>query len=367
MKLQVLSVAQLRERLGDDAFWQRDPLPITRVRAVAQVANPRAHDDDAALVIAEEGQRVVGYLGALPDEIHAGGAPRRLSWTTSWWVDPERRQTGAGALLLFRLLKECNQAVGVSSYSVRAGRLLESNPAFIPLRDSRGLRIYCAGRPADLPRRIKQSAPTARLAGLALPAANAVARRRLRAWLDRQPETAAVGVEYVNSIDPATAALIDEHNRDDLVRRGPRELTWILQHPWYLEGPLPDAATSRYHFRGTCEQFGMRGVKVFGRDGALIGFLLLTLRDGTLTVPYCFCAEADAGAMLTVVVRHALAERVFILELYEDELQLAARSRSLRGLAERDVRRRSVISRRMADIDLSRWRLRAGDGDRAFY
>ena len=39
-----------------------------------------------------------------------------------------------------------------------------------------------------------------------------------------QPEGQGVTFEYVNSVDPATAALIEQHIGGDLMRRGPREM-----------------------------------------------------------------------------------------------------------------------------------------------
>src|ERR1700722_8012448 len=72
-------------------------VPISKVRARAQVKNPHADPNDVGLVVAYQGERTIGFLGLLPAFFVVDAARTKMSWLSTWYVAPEHRRLAAGA------------------------------------------------------------------------------------------------------------------------------------------------------------------------------------------------------------------------------------------------------------------------------
>jgi GNAT superfamily N-acetyltransferase len=68
------------------------------------LANPNGSTNDIALVLALDGERVVGRLGCFAGPVKVGGESKRAFFLSGFALDPEYRQTGVGGLLLMRIL-----------------------------------------------------------------------------------------------------------------------------------------------------------------------------------------------------------------------------------------------------------------------
>ncbi len=69
MEIKAFTVADLKTALVSEDFWLTETLPITKHRALSYSRNPRAEEDDLVLLVAYQDNRVIGYLGILPDKI----------------------------------------------------------------------------------------------------------------------------------------------------------------------------------------------------------------------------------------------------------------------------------------------------------
>ena len=68
MEIKTFTVADMRTALVSEDFWRTKTLPITKHRALSYSRNPRADEDDPVLLVAYQDNRVVGYLGILPEK-----------------------------------------------------------------------------------------------------------------------------------------------------------------------------------------------------------------------------------------------------------------------------------------------------------
>jgi len=84
MEIKTFTVADLKIALVSEDFWQTPTLPITKHRALSYCRNPRADEDDPVLLVAYQDNRVIGYLGILPDKIYVNDVDYKLGWLTSW-------------------------------------------------------------------------------------------------------------------------------------------------------------------------------------------------------------------------------------------------------------------------------------------
>jgi hypothetical protein len=82
------------------AHAQGKVVPISKLRAAAHAANPVADGDDVCLLVAMQGDDVVGYVGLMPSMLEVDGKLRKLYWYTTWYSGASGQQAGAGGILL---------------------------------------------------------------------------------------------------------------------------------------------------------------------------------------------------------------------------------------------------------------------------
>ena len=75
-------------------------IPISMQRAVAHSHNPFADGDDIALLVAYEGDELVGYFGIMPVMLKDGDALHKTYWFSTWLVSPKLRGKSVGSLLV---------------------------------------------------------------------------------------------------------------------------------------------------------------------------------------------------------------------------------------------------------------------------
>ena len=68
------------------------------------IENPHAKKDDPALILALDGQKVVGRLGLFAGELFYGGQNIRVYWLSEFAMEESYKATGVGGMILLRLL-----------------------------------------------------------------------------------------------------------------------------------------------------------------------------------------------------------------------------------------------------------------------
>jgi hypothetical protein len=368
MEIKTFTVADLKAALASEDFWRSETLPITKHRALSYSRNPRAGEDDPVLLVAYRDNRVIGYLGILPDKIFVEDAVYKLGWLTSWWVDPSVATAGVGAILLFKALNAYDQYIGVSGGSREARKALQASQRFLALKPLQGLDVRLRFNLArDIPRRLPALKLFRGLFKVLDVMLDAVVNFRSFYWQRRNRPCPHLAFEYIATIDEETDRFIQQHHRHDLTRKGKADLSWIMNNPWILAAPFKDSAGQKYYFSSRAGRFSYLGVKVFKNQTEMVGFFLLKLRDDRMSVEYSFFESRHAAAIAAAAFHHALASEVSILSLYDE--QLVAGFSALRcpcWSADKKSRGFS-LSKAFADISLANSRLQGGDGDLAFY
>jgi len=349
-------------------FWLAQTLPITKHRALSYCRNPRADEDDAVLLVAYQDNRVIGYLGILPDRIFVNDTDYKMGWLTSWWVNPAFSTAGVGAFLLFKALNAYDQYVGVAGSSKEAGKALKASQKFRAIQPLRGLDIrlrynatgYVLGRfPA-----IKIGRGLIKIVDSVT---DAVVHLRGIVWQRRNNYSRDLTFEYVSAIDEETGRFIKHHHQHDLTRKEPSDLSWIMNNPWILSAPLKDSVSKRYYFSSSAARFLYLGVKVFENQTEMIGFCLLKVRDDRMTVLYTYCDSRHAASNAAAVFHQALAMNVRILSLFDDQLVAAFSELHCPCWSVKKKSRGFSLSKAFGQIPVSDCRLQGGDGDLAFY
>lgn len=368
MEIQAFTVTDLKEALLSDNFWLTETLPITKHRARSFSQNPRADGNDLVLLIAYRDNRVIGYLGILPDTIFANDTAYKIGWLTSWWVDPGFKTTGVGAILLFRALGAYQQRLGVSGGSKEATIVLSASQKFIALKSLRGLDIRLRFNTTKAIVRTHPAMGIFRaLFKIFDTLADEIVHLRSFFWKRRNGILRRLTFEYISCIDEEADRFIQIHHRQDLTRRGKDDLDWIMNYPWVLSAPLKDSASRRYYFSSLSGRFMYLAVKVFERNNGMIGFLMLKVRDDRMSVVYSHFENRHASSIITAVAYHALTMDVSILSLYDERLVTGFSELRCPHWSAEKASKGFLVSKAFADTPLAACRLHGGDGDLVFY
>ncbi len=368
MDIKTFTVTDLKTALVSEDFWLTKTLPITKHRALSYSRNPRADEDDPVLLVAYQDNRVIGYLGILPDKIFVNDVVYKLGWLTSWWVDPSCATAGVGAILLFKALNAYDQYVGVSGSSRAARKALHASQKFMALKPLQGLDIRLRlNVTRDIPRRLPAMKIFRGLFKIFDAMMDEVVNLRSFFWQRRNNQCQRLTFEYISAIDEETGRFIQRHHQHDLTRKGKADLSWIMNNPWILSAPLKDSASKRYYFSSRADRFSYLGVKVFEHHTEMIGFFLLKVRDDRMSVVYSYFESRHAASITVAVFHHALAMDVSTLSLFDEQLVAGFSELRCPCWSAKKKSRGFSLSKAFADIPLSNYRLHGGDGDLAFY
>jgi hypothetical protein len=281
---------ELRGLLTDEGFWKQPRLPITKRRAISHIANPRAEENDTLLIAAFEQGRLVAYLGILPDLLRSEAQkPVRFGWLTAWWVDKESQNRLVATMILFAAMKRYAGRVAASFPSADAIRVYEATKKF-----QESVKFDLSYFVLALPPSFGfASRFTIWLVGLK----NRLIFRRTLSKRD-------LDFEVVNAPDEAVGTFIAHCSAEDPLQRDCPCWKWILGFPWLSATAEDEEAQKNYAFSVFARDFRQVAM-VVRRRGAIIGFLVMTARDGRLTLKYAYYSpsdQKDVAAALQVAI-----------------------------------------------------------------
>jgi GNAT superfamily N-acetyltransferase len=344
------------------AFRAADVVPISRQRALSQARNPRAQADDMVLLLAQRQGVLLGYLGVLPDAAKVDGQTYRFGWLSCLWVDPALRGSGIAKQLLEEVCRFWGGRLMATEFTPPAQRLYETSGHFSPPQEILGLRAYL--RP--------------NLAGLLAPKHRLFSRTRFF-WklLDKLlalPNNLRLSLvasrfaptfEYQQALDEETLSFVRARQSDEWAARYGPEWAWVTGNPWLYAAPGPDDFARRYFFSSVACDFRFFSIKILGPDRKVAGYLLLSLRDGHLRVPYAYFDEDNAHLVARVLAWHCVRLPVTHLTVYRPALQALTEKMSGLFFGKKKIKR-SFLSGRALPVLPEPMSFQDGIGDTVF-
>lgn len=352
--------AELAALIESEWFQQSANIPISRLRAISQLNNPRLKETDVMLCVVYDGKDMAGYLGVLPDTIYGDNEQAiHCGWLSCLWVDEKRRGSGIAKLLLQTMMESWNDQILITNFTEEAGALYERSGRFGEVLKHYGKRFYLR---FDTTAILKPKLHRVKFLAAVLP----ICDRLLNALSDwRLKESKGDDFDWrpITFTDQEVIQLVVNEQRQTLFRRGVEELQWIQKHPW-LTSSEEGNDRSRYYFSLWAARFENRLMGLY-EHGKLTSILFITVRNGFVTVPY-FLGNASQSAA-AFIVDLMIRERLNTLTVFDEGLRLAIET-DARFLYQRAMARPYVFSKKllaqMGEIDLGKFR--DGDGDAVF-
>lgn len=362
MEIKYYTTGTILEFVSSEHFSKLKHFPISKHRALSYAHNPRAAASDKILFVAWENDEVAGYLGALPEKIFYHGEWKRMSWLSCFWIDPKYRGKNISKELFDLAMQGWDNTAMITNMKPGTLKIYERMGYFHDPVSRVGIRGYLRFNLAEIlpPRggifaRIK---PVFQLSDFILNLANAI---RLVFYPGYKTDPS-LRYDYVEEIGPETEEFINICNSSYSIKRGKPELEWINRYPWVLEQE-EDADSRRYYFSSVSKRFFYQNIEFRNESGKISAFLMLSIRNNHLTVPYAFFLNGMESVLVRFLFNTMLDYQLNMLTVFHPQLSEVIRKTRSPFLYKKKIIRPYFIPK---TLDFPEPAFQDGDGDCVF-
>ncbi len=238
-------------------------IPISRLRADAQAANPHATKDHVGLILAKKGDSCLGFMGIMPVPFASPANRSTIYILTTLFMEPSLRGTGAAAKMV-----ESALSLGLDLYSVGNSKAAER---FFPKVNGVRCPTY---ESITIP--INPGASIGRLTSLAKKSMRRIGRPGWQSAFGAAGELALEGVTPIRKLGARRFKSKFTNGKPPLNFRAVTQLTegvsrptnkdstrqewtastinWMLRYPWYVNDKWGMFGDS-YHFAHSQDGF----------------------------------------------------------------------------------------------------------------
>jgi GNAT superfamily N-acetyltransferase len=352
-------VVYQKESLGSfinsEFFRVMESIPISIHRAISQINNPRADAHDALLLLAMNGEQMIGYLGLLPDVVMTASGQTKFAWLTCLWVHPSWRKQRITDLLIHEGERQYDGLLMGTEFVPQIKKMYERLSFNTDIIELEGIRFYINFHTYNLLKgRLRWPAPLK----IVDKVGNIFVKKLKHEELEFQNEYIFSEHEFVPA---AYNEIMDEYAQKNIFKRGTVELNWGLAYPWVNEGN----ADSRYHFTDYEHGFKNKCIHIYSPEGKLLGVMIYIARNEKMTVTY---ARLDTAAVndASIYLAQLAAKLGFVsITCYHPSLSAALASINNLYIHKKIITRKYIVKPALLHI-LSEGTLQAGDGDCMF-
>lgn len=359
MEFRSLKISELKSFIENNDHLKDEVIPITPLRAYSQIKNPKASPDDVALTIAQtDNGKIVGYIGALPDEVNN----QRCAWNSCWWVK-EGAPAEVSMKLFFTFLSNWDKKVLFSEMTPHTASIIKQM-GFCTHSDSIGFRGYSRFTLAEILPQKKKSLGTLRPIFV-------VADWGLNFLLNLthlfiRDSKGNFQTEIIEQLTNDDDDFIGKHNKSNASKRYAQEHNWISELSWLTNDEDKEKTyKSRYYFSFFTKRFMAYWVRFFV-EGELVALVNCTMRDNHLRLPYVYCNQGFERDLASYF--YALVKKDSTLSTITTFHQgLSKELRNKRFLFKTNLPKYSAISNDLlTDVDSQDLEYQMGDGDCVF-
>jgi hypothetical protein len=305
IELKTITVGELHDFIASDEFSRTEFEPISRYRAISYTMNPRADNEDTALILAYSDQRLIGYLGMFTDQVIQKDQKIKFCWFSCMWVLSEYRRSGVAIKLLKEGYNRFNGNVMITNYIPRSKAAFLKTGHYKELEVLDGFRFYIK---SDLKNILTRKYSAAKIISPLLFFVDTVSNLILTlaySILFRKKEKN-YSFNFIDRIDLEHAQFINDIAKDSLFQRSSHELEWMKDYPWISDKKEKSIDYSKYYFSQYYPDFKQWFISIRNKNLQLTGFIILTRYKGELKTPYVYLKDnpgADLGIFLSTFAK----------------------------------------------------------------
>ena len=364
MQIKEIKISDLQDFIESEIFTNSKEIPITPHRAISQINNPRADTNDVVLITAyNENNDLIGYVGALPDEIYC---KHKIAWNSCWYVNNTLGKTIALPLFL-QFVKKWNGKILLRDLTDHTRKIIQSLPYFEVVRVEYRTRYYTRFYLTDL---FAKKWPS--LAFLKIPLKftdillNSYIILRQYVWVKSHVIPKSIRSELVSQIDKQMSNFLQLHNKNELIQRGKDELDWIVNYPWVIEKTNNnESLIGKYYFSSVDKSFNFFRLKILN-ENELIGFLIIKERDRHFEIPYAYFDDNYLKDISVCLIKFMYSKKVRSLNVVNIKLKKSLKEIKLPYIYSHSKIQELFASKELLRIVGKDFELQDGDGDVAF-
>lgn len=361
-----ISLEELEFFMNSNEFKNLKNKPISKARANSYLANPRANKKDTILFMAYNLEELVGYRTIWADTFFIENKKETFGWLSGSWVHPKYRRRGVSTLIFNEVLKEWKSKLMYTNYAETSKLLYDKTEQFNFLHGLNGVKYYMRFSLADIlpkKRRIFQSTKLFwKFFDLLL---NLFFDIRYF-FINSKKETGF----YVKKNAPWNAEVllyINSFIKHNLFQRGEKEFNWIQKYPWILSDKRTKLDSKSYYFSLYAKQFESNIYTIYTTENKLIGFLLITIRDGHLKIPYAYFSKESTKEICNFLVNRCVKMRVKTIIIYNKHLEIQLNNK-LSFIKKKAFTQKYFITKSLLNSmgESMNFQIQTGDGDVVF-
>ena len=363
MEIRHYTVNTITEFITSEQFLALKHIPVTKHRAVSHTHNPRASGEDKILFVAYDNNEIAGYIGVLPDRMVHQDMTEKIGWLSCFWVDPGYRGKNISVSLFSGVMEAWDNKILITNMTPGTINFYLRTDLFRQPLYKTGIRGYLRFNLANIlpPKSIlfKKTVPFLKVLDFT---GNIMNSARLY-FYPRYNVSKDLRVEYKNDITPEAKEFISGYNRQEFIKRGKPELEWILKYPWILEGNWGDHDSRRYYFSSVAKRFIYHCVQLFDASDRMVGFLILSVRNDHLTVPYYYGEQDRQKDIVKFLINYMRDLEVNMITIFHTEL-----SETLKSLRSPFLFKKKILRPYLCPkvLDITGLNFQDGDGDSVF-
>lgn len=365
MKIIKYTINDLKNELLQGSLWSKNVFPITKQRVLSYINNPNADGNDVVLFVAYHKDTIIGYIGVLPDRIYLSEVEHKIAWATSWWVDPSHRYVGTGGFLLLTVLN--HHILATSRSTEDAEKVFSASNRIFPMRKVAGIELIvrcCSNHliPKKFPK-LNWLRPVLTCIDRLV---NVFGDLRLFFWRQKNAAYKTASIEFITELDEQTDQFIRDHRRNELSTRNAKELNWIMKYPWIISSPVADKTVKKYFFSSVSNRFFYLNIKVYDTNDTMTGFLMLKVKNNTMTIPYLYCDPSALTPILYLIGFLICEMNIDIFTTYNIDIMNNFDQIRLPFLYKKNRINLYHLSNKFKEVDFNEIVIQDGDGDCVF-
>ncbi|GAB4297660.1 MAG: hypothetical protein Kow0068_21810 [Marinilabiliales bacterium] len=367
MIIKTLGLKELKDFIKSDEFKRMENIPIPTIRAISQINNPRLREEDTILCLAYIDDNFAGYLGALPDDIFIDGNKHHIAWLSCLWVDNKMRGKGIAPALLNKMVELWNHNLFIVNFTPVAKKAYDKTGAFDYLKSITGIRGYIRLNLHQLqPRKNEKNKKLIWFYHIIDFSFNILNSLRL-SFINFNKKIKSINIQEVSSIDEDIKNFILLNNKNELTKRGVKELEWIIQYPWLKNIEKSDGEYKKYAFSSVAKNYKLINLKITEKDGKIIGFLMLHIRDREMKIPYAYFHN-NSDKICGAIYHYLNLYKIRTLTVYKNNLVDAVKNNTYPFFKIRELTRTYLTTYKLKETfpNLDSYEFQDGDGDSAF-
>lgn len=350
----------LYEFIHSDFYAILSKIPISYNRAIAQINNPGATDEDILLWVAYENAATIGYVGVLPDRLKTTKQDDRIFWLSCFWVDEDYRKSNTASALMMAVIREHRQQLMISNFLFSLEEDYYNIGIFKPVEYKNGCDFYLRARFTKL---IISKFPRLRKTETVIQVAETTINQLFSVWQWLQPRikrnfSIKTTVTFDNELDTFLTGFTSLHGMN---QRSAAYFQWIYTYRWVTEGKK-DKDSERYYFSSISDRFTYLPVKMY-ENNTLCGFAWLKIRDRALTISFLYTDDNKITGFADYILNIVKDEQIDVISCFDDRLTAELQQRKSRFILRRR-RRQPYLTPLMLNCSIAS--LQEGEGDSVF-